>query len=60
MAQQNDLINALWSARAFIREAIHEDADLQREVFAEVDVLLADLDPPRHREVIAEETAEEE
>ena len=55
MAKETAIINALWKARAFIQEAIHEDADYQRETFKEIDSLLADLDPQHHATIIDEE-----
>lgn len=58
MDKETAIINALWKARAFIREAIHTDADYQRETFEEIDLLLADLDPQHHATIITEETAE--
>ena len=58
MNKETTIINALWKARAFIREAIHDDRAYQRGAFEEIDLLLADLDPQHHAAIIAEETAE--
>ena len=49
------VMEALWVARGFIREAVHQDNDYHRQVAETVDAALAECDPVYFAEVIAAE-----